>query len=68
MSNKHKLTNLAAQRVTASHTITTLAKKANVSDFTLERAENGEGLEPHVAQRIADALGVSLVTLGDVDL
>ncbi len=59
-----KLDSLAAQRVSASHSITTLAKKANVSDWTIRSLEAGGDIETHVAQRIADALGVSLATLG----
>ena len=59
-----RLDSLTAQRIAAGHTITTLAKKANVSDLTVKVLENGGNVENHVAQRIADALGVSLSTLG----
>jgi transcriptional regulator with XRE-family HTH domain len=45
--------------------IRALALKANVSDRTIITLENGGSIAPpEVAQRIADALGVSLVTLG----
>lgn len=65
----HKLDNMKAQRLVAGHdSVTTLAKKANVSDATIKRIEDGEGVEPHVSQRIADALGVSLATLGKRDV
>ena len=64
----HKLDSMQAQRVVAGHSITTLAKKANVSDHTIVALENGDNVEPHVSQRIADALGVSLATLGKRDL
>jgi predicted transcriptional regulator len=60
----HKLDNLRAQRLAANLGITDLAKKANVSDAVIKRLEDGDSIEPHVAQRIADALGVSLATLG----
>lgn len=63
-----KFDSLQAQRIAAGHTITTLAKKANVSDFTIVRLENGDDIEPHVGQRLADALGVSLATLGKRDM
>lgn len=59
-----KLDSLQAQRLSAGHSITTLAKKANVSDATVRVLENGGDIETHHAQRIADALGVSLATLG----
>lgn len=59
-----KLDSLKAQREAAGLTITGLAKKANVSDLTVKTLENGGNVETVVAQRIADALGVSLGTLG----
>lgn len=64
MKGSSKLDTLQSQRIAAGHTITTLAKKANVSDLTIRSLENGSNIETHVAQRIADALGVSLATLG----
>lgn len=64
MKGSSKLDSLQSQRIAAGHTITTLAKKANVSDLTIRSLENGSNIETHVAQRIADALGVSLATLG----
>jgi DNA-binding XRE family transcriptional regulator len=63
-SNTSKLDSLQSQRLSAGHTVTTLAKKANVSDRTVIMLENGGNIETHIAQRIADALGVSLATLG----
>lgn len=70
MSNTHgnRLDSLAAQRIAAGLSITGLAKKANVSDWTVINCEAGGACEPHEAQRIADALGVSTVTLGKKDL
>lgn len=59
-----RLDNMKSQRESAGHTITSLAKKANVSDLTIRRLEGGGNIETHVAQQIADALGVSLATLG----
>lgn len=64
MKGTNKLDNLKAQRESAGHSIQTLAKKANVSDWTIRALENGGNIETYVAQRIADALGVSLATLG----
>lgn len=60
-----KLDSLKTQRIAAGHTVSTLAKKANVSDKTINNLEAGGNDEPHVCQRIADALGVSLATLGE---
>lgn len=62
----HKLDSLKSQRGTTP--ITDLAKKANVSDRTIVGLENGGNEDVHVTQRIADALGVSLATLGKRDL
>lgn len=63
----HILVNLQTQRASATHSIDTLAKKANVSDFTIVRGENGGAIGVDASQRIADALGVSLATLGKSD-
>jgi DNA-binding XRE family transcriptional regulator len=60
----HKLDNLKAQRLAAGMGVTDLAKKANVSDRTITSIEDGGNVDVHVSQRIADALGVSLTTLG----
>jgi DNA-binding phage protein len=59
-----KLDSLAAQRIAAGHTITTLARRANVNDGVVRTLENGGNAETHLCQRIADVLGVSLATLG----
>lgn len=61
----HQLPNLKSQR--SATPITDLAKKANVSDYTIVRLEDGGAMTPDATQRIADALGVSLVTLGKKD-
>ena len=46
-----------------------LAKKAGVNSFTVVNVEeNGATLRHHEAQLIANALGVSLATLGQVEL
>lgn len=63
-----RLDSLKAQRLAAGLDITGLAKKANVSDWTIRELEAGGNCEGYEAQRIADALGVSLATLGGVDL
>lgn len=64
----HKLDSLKAQRESAGHSITTLAKKANIHDGVIRRLENGDGAGPVETSRIADALGVSLATLGKRDV
>lgn len=64
----HKLDSSKSQRTSAGFGITELAKKANVSDLTINRIENGDAVDVHVSQRVADALGVSLATLGKRDL
>jgi predicted transcriptional regulator len=67
-SKGSRLDSLRAQRVVAGLGITDLAKKANVSDTTIKVLEDGGNCEAHEAQRIADALGVSLVTLSEKKL
>jgi DNA-binding XRE family transcriptional regulator len=64
----YRLDSMQSQRLSAGHTITTLARKANVSDRVIVNLENGGNCEVHEAQRIADALGVSLATLGKIAL
>ncbi len=59
-----RLDSLKAQREAAGLSITSLAKKASCSDLTIKVLENGGNVTGDVAQRIADALGVSLATLG----
>lgn len=56
---------MKAQREAAGHSVTSLAKKANVSDWDLRQLEAGGNVSGDVAQRIADALGVSRATLGE---
>jgi hypothetical protein len=72
-----RLTQLNAQRVAAGKSISQLARDAVVSDRLIQRLEaphpvidgttsgTCNGVE---AQRIADALGVSLATLGVINL
>lgn len=67
-SKGSRLDNMKAQRAIAGLDITGLAKKANVSDNTIKILEDGGSVEAHETQRIADALGVSLATLGEKKL
>lgn len=67
-TGSHRLDSLQAQRLAAGLTITGLAKKANVSDWTIKTLEDGGNCEGYESQRIADALSVSLATLGKKDL
>jgi len=60
--------NLAEQRALAGHSVTSLAKVAGVSDWTIQRLEVGGHEENAVVQAIADALGISLATLGAREL
>jgi predicted transcriptional regulator len=62
MARGSRLDNLKAQRGTMG--ITELAKKANVSDALIRQLESGGNCNPDEGQRIADALGVPLATLG----
>ena len=64
MKGTSKFDSLAAQRIAAGHTVTSLAKKANLSDWIIRQVEAGGNVDNTSAQRIADALGVSLATLG----
>lgn len=66
-SKGHVLTNMRAQRLVAGLSITEMARKANTSDWLIKQLEEGGNCEVHESQRIADALGVSLATLGKQD-
>lgn len=66
-SHGHVLDNLRAQRLVAGLSVGDLAKKATVSDLLIKRLEDGGNCEVYESQRIADALGVSLATLGKKD-
>lgn len=63
-SKGHILANMRAQRLAAGLSIGDVAKKSNTSDLLVKGLEDGGNCDPHEAQRIADALGVSLATLG----
>lgn len=67
-SKGSRLDSLRSQRVSAGLSLGDLAKKANVSDQTVRCLEDGGNCDVHDAQRIADAMGVSLATLGEKKL
>ena len=67
-SKGSRLDSLRSQRLSAGQSITGLAKAANVSDNTIKILEDGGNVEAHEAQRISDAMGVSLATLGEKKL
>lgn len=67
-SKGSKLDNCTTQRVAAGLTLDGLAKKAGLNDFYVQQVEIGGNVEAYEGQRIADALGVSLVTLGEKKL
>ena len=58
------LDNLKTERLSAGYQVDDLARLANVSDNTIKQLEDGGTAELNVCQRIADALAVSLATLG----
>lgn len=62
------LDSLQAQRLIAGHSVSRLAQLANVSDRTIVELEIGGTVENWIAQQIADALGVTLVTLASREL
>ena len=66
-SKGHVLTNMRAQRLAAGLSISDLAKKSNTSDWLIKMLEEGGNCEGHESQKIADALNVSLATLGKQD-
>ena len=53
-----------ATRESNGHTVTSLAKLINVSDRLIFTLENGGEVDNAIAQRLADALGQSIATLG----
>lgn len=52
----HRLDGLKARRILAGLSIAELARRANVSDWTIQTLEDGGNCDPHVSQRILDAL------------
>ena len=64
----HRLTNLNTERASAGHSIARLAQLATTSEWLLMMLEEGGTCTGDEAQRIADALGISLETLGKIDL
>jgi hypothetical protein len=58
------LDNLAAQRIIAGLTPDGLAKRAGMNEYRLRQVELGGNCEVYESQRLADALGISLATLG----
>ena len=69
MKGTSKLTALKAQRIAAGMSIGDLAKKAGLSDLVVKNVEsNGANIQNHDAAKLAAALGVSLSTLGQVEL
>lgn len=61
------LVSLQTQRIAAGLSITELARKANVSEWLIRQLEVGGTCTGDEAQRLADALAVSLATLGPAD-
>jgi hypothetical protein len=68
MNMSHALDSLKSQRIAANFSVGDFAKKAGVNDATIRIAEAGGTCHCTEGQRIADALGISLVTLGERDL
>lgn len=56
----HKLPSLKARREAAGITKSELARRACCSDLTVTILENGGNCDPHVTERILDALGSSV--------
>ena len=63
----HHLDQMKAQRIAAGYSIGDLAKRAGVGDRAIIMAENGGWISVDESLRLANALGVSLVTLGKRD-
>lgn len=52
----HRLDSLKTRRILGGYSIGELARRATVSDLTVVALENGGTCDPHVTQRILDAL------------
>jgi DNA-binding XRE family transcriptional regulator len=57
MTRGHRHPTLKARRILAGHSISRLAKLANVSDQTIIQLENGGNCDPYVTERILNVLG-----------
>jgi hypothetical protein len=53
----HRLDSLKTRRILGGVSVQELAKRANLTDRLIEQVENGNPCDPHVTQRILDALG-----------
>ena len=62
-----RLTSLAARRAVAAKSIPQLASLTNISEFWLNRCEQGNSVTNDEAKRLSDTLGDSLTTLGKQD-
>lgn len=56
-SRGHRHDSLQARRVAAGISVAELARRANLSDWMIQRIENGDSCDPHVTERLLDALG-----------
>jgi len=60
MTRGHRLPTLKARREAAGLTIAALARLAACSDLTIVQLERGGNCDPHVTERLLDALGPSV--------
>ena len=55
-SRGHRLDTLQARRILGGVSIAEVARRANLTDELIQRIEGGDSCDPHVTQRILDAL------------
>src|SRR5262245_58420292 len=65
----HRLDGLQARRILGGVSIQDLARRANLTDELVQRLEAGDSCNPHVSQRVLDALApaVSLTSNSQVN-
>jgi predicted transcriptional regulator len=59
-SRGHRLDLLQSRRVAGGLSIQELAKRTNLTDELIQRLERGDSCDPHVTERLLDALGPSV--------
>ena len=53
----HRLDSLKARRLLAGLSVGDLARRSNTSDWIIHQLENGGSCDPHITERLLDALG-----------
>lgn len=59
--------NLAAERLNRGHSVRSLARELGVSEQSIRRLEDGDGVHPATALKVADYFGLKVTDLLPLD-